>query len=93
MQCREGLASIDVIALSYFDVLVALKLLPAELIPLAREHVLLKARREKTVMPLNHAYACANLYGNVGGVNYAFINKGLSGDIFGVRTSVFLVSF
>ena len=27
-----------------------------------REHVLLKARREMAVMPLNHANACAHLH-------------------------------
>ena len=30
---------------------------------------------------------------NGGGINYIFINNSLRGDIFGVRISVFLVSF
>ena len=39
-----------------------LKLVPTQLIPLAREHVLLEARSEMTVMALNHANACAHLH-------------------------------
>jgi len=35
--------------------LIIFKLIPRQLIPFAREHVLLEARREVTVMPLNHA--------------------------------------
>ena len=43
--------------------LIIFKLIPRQLIPFAREHVLLEPWGEVTVMPLNHANACAHLYG------------------------------
>ena len=42
--------------------LIIFKLIPRQLIPFAREHILLEARREVTVMPLNHANAGAHLH-------------------------------